>query len=418
MGTSVCERTETNKLRNKENPKVICHECIGNDVMKNYIKQNGSVGVCTYCGKKRKTVALDALLPTIECGITFSFSRAVDELPCEKGEYVGRTYTTEEVIKEHLFEEIDAQYDDILDDLTDLIDDEVWCDANPFDGAEEDVAFYDWQKFCQVVKEKVRYVFFRADEENKYYDNPALVLDRIAKYVEKLNLTRQIDKNTKLFRCRTHESEKWFAEAADFAPPPAPKSTAGRMNAAGINVFYLTLDQKTALCETDVLGRDFASIASFRVKDSIKVIDLTKIKTLKIPSIFDIENRDKRAAIKFLQKFAETISRKANVKDIDYVPTQIITEFFRYVKNSKKQSYSGILYDSTQNPGGKCLALFLTREEVIDKKYGVHIIPQQTEYYKKEFIRKNDDATTIAIGKLFVDSVSDKKISELPKKKK
>ena len=77
-----------------------------------------------------------------------------------------------------------------------------------------------------------------------------------------------------------------------------------------------------------------------------------------------------------------------------------------------------MLYDSVQNPGGKCLALFLTREEVIDKKYGVHIIPQQTEYFKKEFVQQNNDKTTIAKGKLFADSISDKKISELSKKKK
>lgn len=266
---------------------------------------------------------------------------------------------------------------------------------------------------CKLAKGQVRFVFCRADTTLAVQKNPAAILDKIADYAELVKLTRRIDRNTKLFRCRTHETDRWLTSREDFAPPPAEKASAGRMNAAGINVFYLTLDPETALMETDVQGRDFASIASFRVRDAVTVLDLTKIKSMKLPSVFDEENRDKRSPILFLQKFAESISQQTDLKEIDYVPTQIVTEYFRYVKSSHPGGYAGILYDSAKNPGGKCLALFLSREDVLNEKYGIHLLPKATTYYKKRFEQVQSRDSYIAKGKLFVESIGDQPLSSL-----
>lgn len=188
------------------------------------------------------------------------------------------------------------------------------------------------------------------------------------------------------------------------------------MNAAGINVLYLTLDPETALCETNVNGKDYATIASYRVKEPLRVLDLTAIKAMPLPSVFDEDNRHNRSAILFLQKFADSISQKRSNHDIDidYVPTQIVTEFFRYVKTSEKKSYNGILYESTQNPNGKCLALFLTRDEVLDEKYGLHILPNATTYYKKQYLEENNSSTKTAQAQLLIDINSNTSLSELP----
>lgn len=62
-----------------------------------------------------------------------------------------------------------------------------------------------------------------------------------------------------------------------------------------------------------------------------------------------------------------------------------VTEYFRYVRREDSAKYEGILYKSAQNPGGKCLALFLTRKEFLEEKFGIHIVPSQTAFYKKEY---------------------------------
>lgn len=401
----------------RNSDKKLCHECIGNKSLKEYIKAEGSILTCDYCGKKRKAISLDMFMPAIMSGINFLFSHAADELPCDSGEYVGKTYTSEQLIFEELYDEINAQDEQILADIVDIMYDDLWCDADPFSDREEDTAYYDWQSFCKMVKENVRYVFYRADPDTSFRENPVTILDTLADYVERVKLARRIGKNTKMYRCRTHENDEWLTSYADFAPPPPEKATSGRMNATGINVLYLTLDPHTALCETNVNGRDYATIASFRIKNSIRVLDLTKIKTMSLPSIFDEDNRHNRSPVVFLQKFAESISQPRSNKelDIEYVPTQIITEFFRYVKIDNSDGYAGILYESTQNPGGKCLALFLTRDEVLNNKYGIHIVPKDTRYFKKQFTPIENNSTRIAKGKIFTESLSNVKINDLEK---
>ena len=202
-----------------DSDKKLCHECIGNKSLKEYIKANGYVCTCDYCGQRRKAVNLDSFMVIIMSGVNFLYTHAVNELPCDSGEYIGKTYTTAQLIFEELRDEIDAQDERIL-------------------------------------------------------------------------------------------------------------------------------------------------------------------------------------------------------KDIEYVPTQIVTEFFRYVKTSRSNGYAGILYESTQNPGGKCLALFLTRDEVLNHKYGIHIIPKATTYHKKEYVTVDNNSTLIAKGKIHIDSLANEKVSELVKKQK
>ncbi len=407
----------TNSIKTGYSNKKLCHECIGNKSLKKYIKANGYVCTCDYCGQRRKVVELDSFMVIIMSGVDFLYTRAVNELPCDSGGYIGKTYTTAQLIFEELRDEIDAQNEQILKDIVEIMCDDIWCDSDPFSDREEDVAYYDWQSFCKMVKEKVRYVFYRAEPDTSFSEDPTTILDTLAYYAERVKLERRIDKNTKMYRCRTHENDNWLTEYTDFAPPPSQVATSGRMNAAGINVLYLTLDSNTALCETRASSRDYATIASFRIRDPIRVLDLTKIKRMAIPSIFDEDNRHNRSSIVFLQKFAENISQPRSNKniDIEYVPTQIVTEFFRYVKTSQSSGYAGILYESTQNPGGECLALFLTRDEVLNHKYGIHIIPRATTYHKKEYIPIDNNSTHTAIAKTLIESLQEKKVSELVK---
>lgn len=393
--------------------KVLCHECIGNLSLKSYIKENGKIGICHYCGKRRLSMQIEDFMPAIMNGIHYLYEPAANQLPCDSGEYVGKTYSNEDIVFGYLYDEIDAADERILYDVVDTLDDEVWCDANPFSETEEDTAFYDWQTFCKMVKEKVRFVFYQAGMNLDSQNNPAAILDTIANYARIVNLAKRLDNRTKFYRCRTHETNNWCTKIDDFAPPPLEHATPGRMNAEGINVLYLTLDPETALSETNICGRDYASVSSIRINDPIYVLDLTKIKSIKLPSVFDNENRNKRSPILFLQKFAESISQQSKVKGIDYVPTQIVTEYFRYVQTTNKQSYAGILYDSVQKPGGQCLALFLTREEFLNGKYGIHIIPKQTSFYEKKFEQIPEARTRSAITSLLIDSLSEKTLTEI-----
>ena len=364
--------------------KVICHDCVSDYALTAFIKENGKIQTCSYCKKRKKSILLEELMAPIMDGIRFMYSRAVDELPVDEGRFIGGTYTTDNILRS-ISNIIGPSYDEIIDDIITLIGEEIWCDANPFDESEDEVEFNQWQKFCTLVKEKMRYVFFEAKDDTTFDSSPIVILDFISACMNNIGLITKIDKTTKMYRCRMSKDEKYYSKITDFCPPPSQKTPAGRMNAQGIPVLYLALDPDTAVKEIDTPERQFASIATYRVEDSISVLDLTKLDTIKIPSIFDCEGRPKISTIRFLKRFNEQISQKPSIEQIDYVPTQIVTEYFRFLCRDKKFQYQGILYNSSKNKGGKCLVLFLSREEVINKKFGIHILPARTMYYSKKY---------------------------------
>lgn len=106
-----------------DSDKKLCHECIGNKSLKEYIKANGYVCTCDYCGQRRKAVNLDSFMVIIMSGVNFLYTHAVNELPCDSGEYIGKTYTTAQLIFEELRDEIDAQDERILKDIVEIISD-------------------------------------------------------------------------------------------------------------------------------------------------------------------------------------------------------------------------------------------------------------------------------------------------------
>ena len=394
--------------------KSICHDCVSNYALKSYIIEKGEMKICSYCGRRRKSILLENLMAPVMDGIRFMYSLAVEELPVDEGEFVGCTYSTEDIFSESIADEIGASCEEIISDMVSLIGDETWCDANPFDVSEDEAEFNEWQRFCKLVKEKMRYVFFEAKEENGSYSNPMDILNYIASCIQKIGLVTTINKKTKMYRCRMSKDEKYYSDLADFCPPPLNKNFAGRMNAQGIPVLYLTLDPKTALDEVNSSERQYASVASYRVEDSFPVLDLTKLASIKVPSIFDAEGRAKISTIRFLKKFNEQISQKATDEQIDYVPTQIVTEYFRFLNRDNSSRYQGILYNSAQNESGKCLVLFLSREDVINRKYGIHIIPSQTMYYSKkyEWVSEEETAKLLSVKNL-IEEAGAKTLSEI-----
>lgn len=397
--------------------KWICHDCISNYALKAYIKEKGELHSCSYCKKKRKSISLEILMQPIMEGIQFVYSRAVDELPVDKGGFVGCTYSTEEIFFETISEEIGASYDEIINDMLSIIGEETWCEANLFDDSEDEVEFNQWHKFCTLVKEKIRYVFFEASsDDSDSGSSPMDILNFIATCTKTIGLVTTINKSTKMYRCRMSKDEKYYSALSDFCPPPSERASAGRMNAQGIPVLYLTLDPTTALEETDSYERQYASIASYRVNNSFPVLDLTKLDTITVPSIFDSEGRPKISTIRFLKKFNEEISKKVSHDQIDYVPTQIVTEYFRFLNNDDSSQYQGILYNSAKNDGGKCLVLFLTREDVMNGKYGIHIIPRQTLYYRKkyEWVSDEEKAKSLYLKKL-LEKCASIKLSDITK---
>ncbi len=367
----------------------VCRDCIGNKSLQEYIKNNGHMGICYYCHKRRKVITIEELLKPIMSGIRFEYDEAVNCLGYQDGEYVGKTYDTHDLIHDEIIDELMIDNESILSDLVNTIDDIIWCKTNPYSEKEYETEFYSWQSFCKLVKNHKRYMFYKSNNIINPYDlsNPVNILDIIGEHIQGINLIKRIPINERIYRGRMHRNNECLNSFQDFAPPPNNKAKANRMSAEGIPLFYAAFDNETVLAEIGG-NLDRVTIANFTPQRNLTVINLSKLKTLKLPSIFDESNRHKRSAITFLKLFEEEISRKIDDSPaIEYVPTQIVTEYFRYVFESKKYGQiDGIIYNSSQIEDKKCIVLFMNNTDYFDdKKCLVNKLSMRLSIYKKEY---------------------------------
>ena len=151
---------------------------------------------------------------------------------------------------------------------------------------------------------------------------------------------------------------------AGLGPPPRDKAKyPNRMSPSGIPMFYGAADKKTAIAETydwSANERKDLVLAQFATAREMSVLDLRRV--LEMPSIFDERHRHLRPGIQFLTRFIADFVRPI-VKDgrehIEYVPTQIVTEYFRHVYPAGEGGpVQGVLYNSAQDADGECCVLF------------------------------------------------------------
>ena len=193
------------------------------------------------------------------------------------------------------------------------------------------------------------------------------MLDAISDAVEEVGLVRELPARTKLFRGRVGPGARPYRSARRLGPPPPRKTVANRMSPAGIPMFYGALDEYTAVVET-VLGRlkkgEILNLGAFETLENIHVLDLTNVPA--VPSLFS-PSRYLRPTLSFLCSFVTDLSKPIKKDDrvhTEYVPTQIVTEYFRYsFHRDGGPPIRGILYPSSRAKGGTACVLFFTREE-------------------------------------------------------
>ena len=179
-----------------------------------------------------------------------------------------------------------------------------------------------------------------------------------------------------LFRARLIGGDADYKEiAADPASrmgaPPAHLRRAGRMNAAGIAVFYGATDTDTAIAELRPAVGAFVCIATFKLRRPLHVLDLTRFtRPGKQIDIF-AKNQVKRSTQwAFMQSFSNEISKPILPGDehLEYVPAQVVAEYLaRHPMKwrGEEVAVEAIIFRSAQNPSGKNIAIVGDAAEAI-----------------------------------------------------
>lgn len=237
------------------------------------------------------------------------------------------------------------------------ISDQVWCDFDVGALDLDDALWSSWESFCNTVKHRRRFFFHNSGGDDQDSFTPASLLSRIAQAAEALDLVVELPAGLRLWRARPDLSKGARVNASDFGPPPIKFALqSNRMNPVGIPMLYLASSATTALKETRA---EQAKIGLWRSTRPMRILDLRDLPP--VPSMFSEDARALRLTLRFLHDFTDDIMKpvaRDNQVHIDYLPSQVVTEFMRDYAFSDGELH-GVAYGSTVHKRGWNVALFL-----------------------------------------------------------
>ena len=140
--------------------------------------------------------------------------------------------------------------------------------------------------------------------------------------------------------------------------PMTDRAKEGRANPKGVPVFYSARDQKTAIAETRPWIGAFVSYGLFTAKRDLRMVNCSDnhmgTRNLSTTLKYSKNEPDSQTKEKWVwhdidEAFSEPISPSEDLAD--YVPPQILSEFFR------REQFDGIVFRSSIGPG-KNIVLF------------------------------------------------------------
>lgn len=374
-----------------ERDTYVCEECVADDALQALVRESLASNVCSYCGDENEdgkvlAAPFDVIMLRIYESVSKYYADAQDtDMPwVEKGWLVGQTYTGD------VLAEFDPGWDaSFSEDILNSFDPSVyWVEHVDGDWSIENprsTLSYGWTSFKDQVLNKTRYLFLGEPEDEHSSGRPdyipvAAMLDALGSVCESEGLLSVIPAGSEFYRVRHAKKYENFSSFSEVGVPPQGVAKAGRMNPAGISYFYLGYDRKTA--EKEVLEWSkhwFVSI--FVSKDDIAVIDFSYLP--EVPSVFEPELYENLHNRSFLTQFTSDLVApvsKDGMEHVDYVPTQIVSEFFRHrFKTSSGSNVLGLKYPSVKNDGGLNLAVFSSSNEELESLFELQEI---TEFRK------------------------------------
>jgi len=261
------------------------------------------------------------------------------------------------------------------------------CKRDFWQLAPREALTYGWDGFVNTVKHHTQYVFAVETSRGTTTGDgeamaPAELLNTIGEFADTFALVHELPKGSRFFRARVHCPNEEVVSAEALGTPPTDCARfANRMSPAGIPMFYGACERDTALAEvTDTPRRRsrVISVGAFETARDLQILDLSELPG--VPSIFDSADRERRAGAMFLSSFVHDVAGpilRDGREHIEYVPTQVVTEYFRRIYRTPDGGrLGGMLYRSSRTEAGKCCVLFFEAADCCDIRPGWKTAPK------------------------------------------
>lgn len=354
--------------------KYVCIKHFDDPYLNEYIQENAHEGTCSYCGAMH-TKVLDMksfmqyinerlsqrLCPLDDANLPLASSFYDDE----EEEIPGFSRAGAFILPNQA-----EQYDDVQDvmynyglytsneqlneDIESCFNEGFYTQADVFSEDKDKELSYAWDYFSKMVKNKKRYTFFQDPHFLRQEEWKDDVLTEINQICENI-LVSQLPKGTFIYRGRPNETGVPRTSFEELTAPPSKFAKENRMSATGISMFYGALDDNTPIQEIRNYAPDVViDLGKFELQRDLVVIDL-----FKIPKHLSFWMPQHFREYKFLKQFHLEITRPIDKNpSIEYVPTQIFTEYIRFMNNNH---IDGIIYRSSLT-GERNVVLFYDNE--------------------------------------------------------
>lgn len=345
------------------------------------IMRSGTPAVCHYCSNNGLSISIEELSEHVERALDQHFVRTPSEpegyeyyLQRETGDWDRSGEPVTQVIAEILEadESIAEDLREVLDGKTSDWNSATFGEEQPF----EDDAHYEartsvdhssiseeYRRFETMVIEQARYfspetrsilgLLFRQLEGLRTGDGRPVLVDAGPEKPA-----------SSFFRARVFQDDAPLKQALaspdqELGPPPPRLGRAGRLNAAGVSLFYGADTAEVALAEVRPPVGSRVVLARFALLRPVRLLDIEALKSLLVEgSLFDPDHLARLEHAAFLDSFSRRFTQPVmpDHEAFEYIPTQAVAD---YLANEVKPAIDGILYASPQSAlSGKNVALF------------------------------------------------------------
>lgn len=351
--------------------KFVCGKCVSDQFLARLVADNPASDSCSYCNAHGMIAAPFAtVMDHIYDTVLHYYGDAEDVGVPVDGDGGGWALPDVDLID--ILTELDTEWsDELREDILHCLEwkGKYWVTRDwDLDNPAEALA-YGWRAFTNTVLHKTRYLFLSEpvdewDASRPDYIPVSNVLDTLGALVTNLNLVTRLDGGTVCYRAR----DGHYKEFSEVSVPPKDHAGAGRMNPAGIPYLYVARDRETARREIKPEKQEGYTLATLKTKTSLLLLNLADLPAL--PSIFALEKYNERHQLQFLYAFRQEIHQpvsKDGKEHVEYIPTQIISEFFRHRFTYHGEKLAGIMFNSSQTDG-KNVTLFVSNHEEVEKR--------------------------------------------------
>ncbi len=328
---------------------------------------------CSFCGgEDRETAPALEIQAIIKSRCLSNKNEAVNELSycTAEGGYLGKTYEPTEILEAHTLHAVGDEFFTALEENLNISS--LFCDWDHNMPQPVEQWQYGWEAFFQTVKHRSRFFFGEHEAEARdEFDHTEIspndfLRHNVPQGIQRLRAVRTLPAGTTFYRCRIAPPNTTVSDITEIGPPPATDSVgSNRFSPPGIVMFYAG---DTPIVSALEVGWFTSPECDGKVLHTGKLCTLTELTVLDFTNLnypagkFDPDWIDDYHIAEFFSDFIRDLSApiQNQRKPLDYVPTQVLCEYFRFYGAKTDGEWSkldGIKFPSSHD-GTPCYVFF------------------------------------------------------------